>query len=208
VVSTAQQVPEQAGRSYHHGDLRSALVAAAIARVEEVGAEHVSLRAVAAEVGVSPSAAYHHFADKDALLGEVAAAGLHMLVDAVTVEVAAIPGTTREAARRRFRAAGETYVAFALSHPQLFRVAFSPYCLEHPGVPQTDDGSVPVLSELLIVLVITGGLNASVRAGSEDVFIATLHGLATLTMQGMFEPERTPELLSKIEQLIGVDDQP
>lgn len=205
-MSIAQQAPEQSGRSYHHGDLRSALVCAAIARVEEVGAEHVSLRAVAAEVGVSPSAAYHHFADKDALLGEVAAQGLHQLVAAVGTQVAAIPAGGREAARLRFRAAGQAYVEFALSHPQLFRVAFSPYCLEQPGVPTTDDGSVPVLTDLLNDLVSTGGLNASVRDDSEDVFIATLHGLATLTMQGMIERDRVPELLTKIEQMIGVND--
>jgi len=204
-VSTTTEAPEQSGRSYHHGDLRSALVCAAVARVEEVGAEHVSLRAVAAEVGVSPSAAYHHFADKDALLGEVAAQGLHQLVAAVSAEVAAIPAGSLEAARLRFRAAGQAYVSFALSHPQLFRVAFSPYCLEHPGVPKTDDGSVPVLSELLNDLVSTGGLNATVRDGSEDVFIATLHGLATLTLQGMIPSDRVPELLTKIEQMIGVD---
>ncbi len=205
-MSTATEAPEHAGRSYHHGDLRSALVCAAVARVEQVGAEHVSLRAVAAEVGVSPSAAYHHFADKDALLGEVAATGLHMLVESVGAEVAAIAGDTREAARLRFRAAGQAYVSFALSHPQLFRVAFSPYCLEHPGVPTTDDGSVPVLSELLNDLVSTGGMNADVRDDSEDVFVATLHGLATLALQGMIPAERVPQLLSKIEQLIGVDD--
>ena len=204
-MSTAQQAPEQVGRSYHHGDLRSALVCAAVARVEEVGAEHVSLRAVAAEVGVSPSAAYHHFADKDALLGEVAAQGLQHLVVAVSTQVAAIPAGSREAARLRSRAAGQADVEFAHSHPQLFRVAFSPYCLEQPGVPTTDDGSVPVLSDLLNDLVTTGGLNASVRDGSEDVFIATLHGLATLTMQGMIERERVPELLTKIEQMIGVN---
>ena len=116
-MSAEAVAPEQGGRSYHHGDLRSALVAAAVARVEEVGAEHLSLRAVAAEVGGSPSAAYHHFADKDALLGEVAATGLHMLVESVSTDVAAIPGETREAARLRFRAAGQAYVSFALSHP-------------------------------------------------------------------------------------------
>lgn len=205
-MSTSAQVPAQAGRSYHHGDLRSALVCAAVARVEEVGAEHVSLRAVAAEVGVSPSAAYHHFADKDALLGEVAATGLHMLVESVGTEVAAIAGDSREAARLRFRAAGQAYVSFALSHPQLFRVAFSPYCLEHPGVPTTDDGSVPVLSDLLNDLVSTGGMNAAVRDDSEDVFVATLHGLATLALQGMISADRVPALLSKIEQLIGMND--
>jgi AcrR family transcriptional regulator len=202
-VTTTTEAAEAGLRSYHHGDLRAALVAAAVERVEEVGAEHLSLRAVAAQVGVSPSAAYHHFADKDALMGEVAAQGLHQLVEAVSAEVSAIPSGSREAARLRFRVAGQAYVNFALSHPQLFRVAFSPYCLEQPGVPTTDDGSVPVLSDLLNDLVSTGGLDASVRDDSEDVFFATLHGLATLALQGMIAAERVPELLTKIEQLIG-----
>jgi len=203
-MRTVTEAVDGGSRSYHHGDLRSALVGAAVARVEEVGAENLSLRAVAAQVGVSPSAAYHHFADKDALLGEVAAEGLQRLVIAVSAQVAEIPAGSLEAARMRFRAAGEAYVAFALSHPQLFRVAFSPYCLDSPSTPKSDDGSVPVLTELLNDLVATGGIHPRVREDSEDVFVATLHGLATLALQGMISAERVPELLTKIEQMFGV----
>ena len=70
---------ETAKRAYHHGDLSEALIEQAVASVDAVGAEHVSLRAVAAAVGVSPSAAYHHFADKEALMEAVSARGFVQL---------------------------------------------------------------------------------------------------------------------------------
>ena len=56
---------------YHHGNLETALVDAAIVLVRKYGPDHLSLRAVSAEVGVSPSASYHHFGDKDALVSAI-----------------------------------------------------------------------------------------------------------------------------------------
>ena len=56
---------------YHHGNLETALVDAAIDLVRKYGPDHLSLRAVSAEVGVSPSASYHHFGDKDALVSAI-----------------------------------------------------------------------------------------------------------------------------------------
>ena len=57
--------------SYHHGNLENALVGAAITLVRKYGPDQLSLRAVSAEIGVSPSAGYHHFRDKDALVSVV-----------------------------------------------------------------------------------------------------------------------------------------
>ena len=57
---------------YHHGDLESALIQEAKSLVAKYGVEKISLREIAANVGVSPSAAYHHFGDKEALLSAVA----------------------------------------------------------------------------------------------------------------------------------------
>ena len=57
--------------SYHHGDLESALIEAAISLVRKYGPDHLSLRAVSAEVVVSPSASYHYFQDKDSLVSAV-----------------------------------------------------------------------------------------------------------------------------------------
>lgn len=105
-------------RAYHHGDLRSALVAAALASVGE--ADALSLRAVARRVGVSATAVYRHFPDKQALLTAVAAAGLDRLGAAQRAAYGAAGGGAAG-----FGATGVAYVRFALDHPALFRLIFS-----------------------------------------------------------------------------------
>jgi AcrR family transcriptional regulator len=105
---------------YHHGDLRAALVEAGIAALEGPAGEAPSLRALAREAGVSPTAVYRHFPDKQALLGALAQEGLMKL------------GAAQQAAMDRagggvagFAETGREYVRFALAHPALFRLVFS-----------------------------------------------------------------------------------
>ncbi|HVV50656.1 MAG TPA: TetR/AcrR family transcriptional regulator, partial [Polyangia bacterium] len=111
-------------RSYHHRGLRQALVEAALAALPEVGAERLSLRALARRAGVSEAAPYHHFADKDALLGAVAAECALLLLAALEAAVAEAGGDQRA----RFQLTGVAYVRFAVAHPAHFRA------LELPGV--------------------------------------------------------------------------
>jgi AcrR family transcriptional regulator len=107
-----------ATRTYHHGDLRSALLEAGLTALAEGG--ELSLRALAREAGVSPTAVYRHFPDKGALLAALAAEGLAKLATA-----------QREASERAgggaagFSATGAAYVRFALDHPALFRLVFA-----------------------------------------------------------------------------------
>jgi AcrR family transcriptional regulator len=103
------------GVGQHHGDLRRALIDAALELVGE-GADP-GLRAVARRAGVSPGAPYHHFADKTALLAEVAREGFVALADAQ----AAVEG---EGAERLERLA-TAYVQFAFDHPTHYEVMFS-----------------------------------------------------------------------------------
>lgn len=107
-----------AAHTYHHGNLRPALVAAALERIESHGAEGVTLRAVAAQVGVSHAAPYAHFRDKNALLAAVAAAGFR--------ELHARLRASRKARRRGNALArlGVAYVAFAREHPALYALMF------------------------------------------------------------------------------------
>src|SRR3954468_5563284 len=67
--------------TYHHGDLRNAFVRAALGLVSTRGVHAFSLREAAREIGVSPSAAYRHFTDKEALLDAVASDGMERLAD-------------------------------------------------------------------------------------------------------------------------------
>src|ERR1700683_2993238 len=103
--------------SYHHGDLRDALVLAARTILEKRGLAALSLRAAARAAGVSPAAPYHHFADKKALLDAVAAQGFDALTSAMEKPMA--KKTDPDA---RLDASGIGYVVFALENPALFRL--------------------------------------------------------------------------------------
>jgi AcrR family transcriptional regulator len=103
----------------HHGDLRRALVAAALELVAESDADGVTLRAVARRAGVSAAAPYHHFADKDALLAAVARDGFDALSE-VQRAVLSGPGLPQE----RLEELVKQYVLFALSHRTHYGLMF------------------------------------------------------------------------------------
>lgn len=106
--------------SYHHGDLRAALLSTAMDMLER--GEPFSLRAVARETGVSPTAPYRHFPDRDTLESALAAQGLRDLKTDLT-DGRGLPGTVDELAEL-----GVAYVRFALHRPALFRLMFGNEC--------------------------------------------------------------------------------
>jgi len=107
---------------YHHGDLRATLVAAGLKQLEEDGQAAISLRALAKAAGVSPNAPYRHFADKNALMGALAAEGFHRFADLVE-NAGQSPGSPVE----KLRAQGSAYLVFATVQPALYHLMFSPY---------------------------------------------------------------------------------
>jgi AcrR family transcriptional regulator len=104
---------------YHHGDLRQALLDEALRTIQSHGVEHLTLRTAGDRLGVSRSALYRHFADKQALLAAVGREGFRMLRQAITE---AWIQTGR--GRAGFEAMGRTYVKFAVEHPSHYRVMF------------------------------------------------------------------------------------
>lgn len=106
--------------SYHHGDLRAALIAQGLHLLAARDAEDLSLREVARGVGVSATAVYRHFPDKAALMSALAAEGLDMLS---RVQHAAYDAAGGGVAG--FSATGAAYVRFALRHTALFRLIFA-----------------------------------------------------------------------------------
>jgi AcrR family transcriptional regulator len=105
--------------SYHHGDLRAALIRAAAAEIERSGYENLSLRELAASLRVSRAAPYRHFADRRALLAALAAQGFDELT---AIQRKAVAG--EHAPQARLAAAGRSYLAFAAERPELFRLMF------------------------------------------------------------------------------------
>ena len=108
-------------KPYHHGNLRTALLQAAHARLSEVGEADLSLRDLATRVGVSVNASYRHFANKEALLMELSAMGFDMLR---TRMLAAIEEVRRLGPEHHLRAAGQAYTAFARQDPGLYKLMF------------------------------------------------------------------------------------
>src|SRR4051812_6811216 len=118
-------------RPYHHGDLRRALVDAALEMVAEHGPAALSLREVARRAGVSHAAPTHHFRNKAGLLTAIAADGYRLLARALE-EAGAKAGREERAGKEStpFREQGVAYVVFATEHPAHFAVMRAPYLLD------------------------------------------------------------------------------
>src|SRR5579875_2710364 len=110
-------MPAEPTRPYHHGDLRPALLRAAVEVIGQSGPAAMSLREVARRAGVSHAAAAYHFGDKAGLLTAVAAQGYRMLTEELR--------SARDA-RRGFLEVGVAYVRFAVSHRAHFEVMYRP----------------------------------------------------------------------------------
>jgi len=126
------------GRSkpYHHGNLRAALIEAAIEIIGEEGGIGFQLRAVARRAGVSPAAPYRHFRDKADLLNSVADDVANRFLQVTEFEVA----KAGEAPLAQMQAQGVAFMKFAVSHPAHFRV------MNQPSIAQGFDDRLQALT--------------------------------------------------------------
>lgn len=127
----------KAGGAYHHGDLRAAVIAAGLKRLEEGDGAELGLRSLARDVGVSATALYRHFPDKEALLDALADEGLRRL-GALQAQAWLKAG----GGRNGFKATGTTYVRFAHDEPALFRLSFTRQMPERYTKESGDGGEV------------------------------------------------------------------
>ncbi len=177
------------GGSYHHGDLRNALVTAAVAQIDAGGVAAFSLREAARTVGVSANAAYRHFADRSALLRAVAVRGFEQLARAMQRARARAGEAGRDAKEdakeiARFKATGRAYVRFALRYPHRFRLMFGPdgLCTMREG-DQPSPSAYDVLGESLDELVEAGLLSPRTRPRATLAAWTVVHGFATLLLE-------------------------
>ncbi|HEX4559950.1 MAG TPA: TetR/AcrR family transcriptional regulator [Mycobacterium sp.] len=171
-------------KPYHHGALHAALVDASIALAREGGPDRVILREAARAAGVSHSAAYRHFADREALLAEVS----RHARNALAAEMRSRVKRARDP-RQRLRAVGTAYVEFALTEPGLFRTAFTshPATQTTPPEPNSDtDSGEPfeILGQALDDALAAGLLDPKRRPGAEIGAWSAVHGLANLLLDG------------------------
>ncbi len=176
-----------ASATYHHGNLRQALLEHAVDLARSGGPDAVVLRDVQRAAGVSNSAAYRHYADRQALLTAVQVYGMTLLGEAMLQALAEIPnrGPRARRALARFRATGQAYVDFALAEPGLFRTAFAPGGVHHIDTTVASERHpFQILRGCIDDLVSTGHLTASRRDGLDEAAWAAVHGLAVLCLDG------------------------
>lgn len=163
---------------------------AGIELAREGGPDAVVLREATRRVGVSPNAAYRHFADRDALLSAVSDAALAALAASIDALFETIPaGAPADVARAQLRAVGTGYVAFALDNPGLFHAAFFvPTNLETSDSPTKTGPSgrspLKLLSEALDELVSSGIMPAERRPQAEFLAWSSVHGFSLLLLDG------------------------
>ena len=175
--------PRDGPAPYHHGNLRAALTESGVALAREGGPEAVVLREASRRARVSHSAAYRHFADREALLAAVAGEAASALARALERRIVRAPD-----ARGRLRAVGTAYVRFALAEPGLFRTAFAFHAVsawpDGTGVGERGLDPRELLTEVLDELEREGTLPAATRPGAEFAAWSAVHGLACLLIDG------------------------
>jgi AcrR family transcriptional regulator len=177
---------------YHHGELRRALLEEAAALVEREGVAALSLRELARRLGVSHAAPAHHFADRAALLIELAREGFERF--AAALEAA---GAQARDPLERVRCIGQAYVQFAIEHPGRFHVMFGPELSEAGALPtaliEASDRSYQVVVTALEAVL---GRWPAGRRPSTDVVAFTCwiigHGAATLWLDGPVRRKAPP----------------
>jgi AcrR family transcriptional regulator len=170
-------------RGYHHGDLRNALVTAAAELAAKGGPESVTIRAAAREVGVTPTAAYRHFAGHEELLTAAKQCALDELTAAMVKQVAAREAVEDPVGRAlaRLGALGRGYLVFAREQPGLFRTVFSSSGdTLSAAIENTDANPYRLLLGALDELVEVGYLSSERRPMAEFAAWSVVHGLAAL----------------------------
>lgn len=199
--------------SYRHGDLSRALIEEGVALAREGGPDKVVLREATRRVGVAPSAAYRHFADRQALLAAVCSTCQALVAQAIEADQALIDSTDPvEAARLRFRAVGTGYLRFALEQPGQFQTAFSAASDMDSATSSAragHSGFTPfqLLTRALDDLVAVGLLPAERRPASEFLAWSAVHGLAELFIDGPLRALPAPVKQGLITRVIDMVEQ-
>jgi len=183
---------QQNGRSelaYHHGNLRAELVATGRSLLEKDGPDSLSLRAVARAAGVSQTAPYRHFTNKEALLADIAKVGFEEFSDALRHGVDGVP-TVKAVGPLQAMALG--YVDFACSNPEVFTLMFGSLIADKSAYPELAKASLDSYEQLQEAvgdrLSSDDGQDYPVQTGALAAW-SLVHGLATLMIHNGVGPD-------------------
>ena len=165
--------------TYHHGDLRDALVQAALREAEREGPEAISIKALARQLGVSQPAPYRHFADREALLQAAAAEAFRQFN---TILSEAIRKPSKRSKLSRF---ARTMLDFGLRRNGIFRLMFASRVI---ACAATDSELHATARETFALLVdaLEAPAVGLLRERQALKIWASLHGVVMLAEQGLF----------------------
>ena len=180
---------DQETRRYHHGNLRSALLAASVEEIASVGTAGVSLRALARRAGVSHAAPAHHFGDKRGLFTALAAEGFALLHARTAAEL----GRTGALIETGMR-----YIEFALDHPAHFEVMFDTTLVDpfDEDLMRERGTAFDVLYQALRTG--TGVADEAEVVAQGMAAWVMVHGIATLWLSGNLPYDRDSRLVRSV----------
>jgi len=183
-------------RTYHHGDLPSALLDAAEGLIRERALDGWSVREVSVQVGVSSSAAYHHFESRDALIRALSDRVIARVGERLANAVASATG----GAQQGLIEFGRSYIRWTLDDPAVARLVFAAGRIEPRSAisPHPHDVLVAELNRL----VDAGFLSEASRPGADFVVWAAVHGLATLLLDGLVQFDSDHDMDREVERLV------
>jgi AcrR family transcriptional regulator len=167
--------------NYHHGDLRRAILEAAIEAIATQGIDSLTLRQLAQRVGVSAMAPYRHFENKSALIAAIAETGFEQLGIAMNEALAHVPADSL----KRLQATGVAYVMFAVTHATQYRLMFGTVLCDrqnYPELDQTASTSFNVLVQALVECQTAKTIQAEDIHELATILWAQMHGLSMLVI--------------------------
>lgn len=184
-------------QSYHHGDARNALIAAATDLLKTAGAAGLSLRQVAERAGLSRQAPYNHFDDKEALLAELARTGFERLAAALAEGGAPSDDIALERA-------ADAYIRCAQDAPAMFRLMFSRELVDLSRSPETAEAAALSFGNLKAIIA-----TFAPPERVEELSLAAwslVHGYATLCIEtGLEAQNRRTERAKLFARIIQRD---
>lgn len=177
--------------TYHVGNLAPQLLSAARELLEQVGPTKLSLRAVSERVGVSSTAAYHHFANRSELISHLAAKGFRELAKALAQL------NTGSTAQEKLRSACLAYFSFARRSPALYQLMFGPEFPSNGMIPELAEARAQAFDELrgIVAEIMNADKNSPEIRRAALASWSYTHGLASLVIHDIlkFPPDTTDE---------------
>ncbi|HET9955877.1 MAG TPA: TetR/AcrR family transcriptional regulator [Polyangiaceae bacterium] len=197
------RIKQKTAGNYHHGDLRQALIEAALRTLEKQRAEDLSLRALGRDLGVSPRAPYRHFETKEDLLAAVAVEGFRRFSTKLAQR---LQGESESDSVAQLRAIAETYVVFALEHPAAFRVMYAPYATVRERAPELLRARAEAhrsSQEVIARAQAAGQLREDDPMHLALVLWSSMHGLSVLITEGQLGRFDRPVDAAKLAHMVS-----